>query len=274
MATNYNITEPPEFLRSYYAALADRGMNLGNLGFTAYTQPRIAPWNTQQNAAAQMVQTRALNGSPAMDAANTYYQNTLNGRNANPYAGSNPYLQNSINTAMDDVSGRINSQFNGNAFGGTAHQQTLARELGNISSNMRMQDYTTQQGLAENQLNRQQNALSFAPTLAANDYADAQALMGVGNQLQGYNQQVADANYQEFMRKQDYPGQQLSYMQAGLNPSTQAFRSTTSVSPDQGSNGLAGAIGGGLAGYGVGSYFNNPWLGAAIGAGAGLLGGR
>lgn len=40
MATNVTITEPPAFLRDYYAALAERGMNLGNLGFTPYTQDR------------------------------------------------------------------------------------------------------------------------------------------------------------------------------------------------------------------------------------------
>jgi hypothetical protein len=317
MATNVNITEPPEFLKSYYAALAERGMNLGNLGFTPYDQARVAPWNQQQEAASQMVQQRALAGSPAMQQAGDWYGNMLAGNlgvgnvaapgtltpGTNPYAGAdNPYLNQAINRAMGDVSSRVNSRFNDTAFGGTAHQQTLARELGNVSNQMRMQDYTQQQGLAESAVNRgmqagqfnignqmstnqfnaglqgqnlgrQQSALSFAPTLAANDYADAQAMMGLGNQVQGYNQQIADANYQEFLRQQAYPGQQLSYMQAGLNPSATAFRNSTTTGPDQSTAGntMANMLGGGTLGYAAGNYFDNPWLGALGGAALGGL---
>ena len=262
MATNVNVTEPPEFLRSYYAAMANRGMELGNLPFQAYQQPRVAPWNQQQEQAANMVQQRALQGSPAMDTAGNYFQNVVSGGMLN----NNPYLNNQIGQAQDNVTSRINSQFNNNAFGGTAHQQTLARELGNIDTNMRGQNYQFERGM-------QQNALGFAPTLAANDYADAQALMGVGNQVQGHNQNIANANYQEFIRQQGWPGQQLAYMQGGLSPSASAFRnSTTTESAPEGSP-LVSALGGGMAGYGLTNAWNgldtgynlNPWIGAGIG---------
>lgn len=371
-ATTVSITEPPEFLKSYYAALAERGMNLGNLGFTAYTQDRVAPWNEQMNQAAQMAQTRALSGSPAMDQAAGWYQNLLQGgkniqgvaapgqigavsptfgpsnvasggtatAGRNAYLGmDNPYLNQAIDRAMGDVSSRINSRFNGTAFGGTAHQQTLAREMGNVANQMRMQDYSAQMGLSEadvarqlatqqynignqNQLNQfnaglqaqnagianqmgqfnaglqgqnianqmaanqfntgvaQQNVqnqmqgLNFAPTLAANDYADAQALMGIGTQLQGYNQQVANANYEEFLRQQAWPGQQMNYMAAGLNPSAGTFSNSSTVAPAQGANPIASVAAGALGGYGLANSFPgagiNPWLGAGIG---GLLGG-
>lgn len=316
MATNVNITEPPEFLKSYYAALAERGMNLGNLGFTPYTQDRVAPWNQQQDAAAEMIQQRALMGSPAMGQAGDWYSQMMGGQigvgdvadpgtltpGSNPYMGQdNPYLNQAINSAMGDVSSRINSQFNNTAFGGTAHQQTLQRGLGDVANQMRMQDYTQQQGLQENALNRgmqsgqfnisnqmntnqfnaglqgqnigrQQSMMNFAPTLAANDYADAQAMMGLGSQLQGYNQQIADANYQEFLRQQNYPAQQLSYMQAGLNPAASAFRNSTTTGPDQQSSGMANAFGGAALGYAAGNAlgFENPWWGAMAG---GILGG-
>lgn len=511
MAVNTTITEPPEFLRSYYAALAQRGADLGNRAFTPYTQPRVAPWNQQQDMAANMVQQRALSGSPYMNQAGGWFSNLLNGgfninnvptytgpssiaasgqvsnisapgsiqranatlgpsaiaasgqigpiaqsdtisganayfgpnsiasggaasAGSNPYAGmNNPYLNTAIDRAMGDVESRINSRFNGNAFGGTAHQQTLARELGNVSNAMRMQDYSAQQGLAENAVNRdlsnqqyninnanalnqynaglgmqnanianqmgqfnagiqgqnvanrnainqvnaglqgqniantnsinqynanlgmqnagiqnqmaqfnsnlsgqdianqqaanqfnaglqgqniantnainqynaglgwnaanaqnqmgqfnaglqqnnisrQQQGLAFAPTLAANDYADANAMMGLGNQLFGYNQSIADANYQEFLRQQQYPSQQLQWMQAGLNPSQSAFSNSSTTTPDAQSSPIAGAIGGGMAGYGALSGLNSiyntgisPWLGAGLGALGGLL---
>ena len=103
-------------------------------------------------------------------------QNTINGQylgqglGTNPYAGANPYLDQS----MDNVSRRMTDDYkNGTAaqtmgqfaqagaFGGSAHQQftesqnrAFADSLGQTLGNMQMQDYTTQQGLAENQLNR------------------------------------------------------------------------------------------------------------------------
>ncbi len=92
------------------------------------------------------------------------------GLGTNPYSGANPYLGQS----MDNVSRRMTDAYkNGTAaqtmgqfaqagaFGGSAHQQfaesqnrAFADSLGQTLGNMQMQDYTTQQGLAENQLNR------------------------------------------------------------------------------------------------------------------------
>lgn len=339
MTTTTTIQQPPEFLQDYYAALAERGMNLGNLGFTPYSQDRVAPWNQQQESASQMIQNRALYGSPEMSQASDWFANMLSGGlnvgnaqasfgpssiasggtltpGTNPFAGmNNPYLNQAINRAQDDVQTRINSQFGNNAFGSTAHQQTLARELGNVSNNMRMQDYGQQMGLAENAVNRgmaaqqfnignqnalnqfnanlgfqnagiannfaqfnnanqqaniarQQSALGFAPTFAANDYADAQAMMGLGNQLQSYNQDIANANYQEFLRQQAWPGQQLNWMSQGLTG--QPGGTSTTTSPDQSST-LANVAGSALTGASLGNYFDNPWLGAGIGSLAGLL---
>lgn len=267
---------PPDFLQPYYQALAERGMQMGNLGFTPYDQNRVAEWNPQQDAAAQMIQTRALAGSPEMSQASNFAMNTMNGQNnvqsgTNPYAGSNPYLNNAINQAQNDVTSRIDSKFNGNAFGGTAHQQTLGRELGNVASNMRMQDYGMQQNLAEQGLNRNMNAqqfnmgqrmgaMQFAPTLAQNDYNDASQLMNLGLGIQGHNQNIANANYGEFMRQQEYPSQQLNWMQMGLNPSTQAFRNTTSTNPsNQGANPWATAAGAVGTGAGLYNLFSGGW---------------
>lgn len=301
MATQVSVSEPPAFLRDYYAALAQRGMNLGNLGFTQYNQQRVAPLNEQQQAAAQMVQQRALSGSGAMNQAGNFFGGMMGGQynvgnvsaGQNPYAGqNNPYLQQNINNAMGDVESRIDSKFNNNAFGGTAHQQTLARELGRVSNDMRSADYTQQMGLAENNVNRQLQAgqfnagtqgqnvqrqmatLPFAQNLAANDYQDANAMMGIGNQLQGHNQNIANANYQEFNRALDYPGQQLAYMQAGLNPSASAFLNSSTTASDPKTNPIANAAGGAMTGYALGNMMGfSPGWGAAGGGLLGLLGG-
>lgn len=211
MPTTTSTTAPPAYLQSYYEALAKKGAEAGNLGFTSYGstgQDRIADFSKQQKDAANLIQAKAAGGSPALAASSAWQQNMLAGNNnvpalaaagqqgniandyigktstgaaasgnvaninavqgpqsiasggqsttsANPYSGmDNPYLNQQIQNAMGDVSSQIDSRFKGNAFGGTAHQQTLARELGRVGSNMRMQDYGQQQGLAENAVNR------------------------------------------------------------------------------------------------------------------------
>jgi len=114
---------------------------------------------------------------PAGQAYAGMAQNTINGQylgqglGTNPYAGANPFLD----KAMGDVAGRMTDAYKngtaaqsmgqfqqGGAFGGSAHQQFMegqnrafADSLGSTMNNMSMQDYTTQQGLAENSLNRQ-----------------------------------------------------------------------------------------------------------------------
>jgi len=113
-------------------------------------------------------------------------QNTNVG--SNQYAGSNPYLENAISKTLGDVTENYNDVINpqlaamdraSGAYGNTGVNQTrsksisdLSENLGNISSNMRMQDYSTQQQLAESDVNRrlqaQQNDLSRNSNLAQN----------------------------------------------------------------------------------------------------------
>jgi hypothetical protein len=73
---------------------------------------------------------------------------------ANPYAGPNPYFEDVLKRSLDDVSGRINSQFSGNAWGTSGHQEQLSRALADSGTAARMQDYGMQQQLAEADINR------------------------------------------------------------------------------------------------------------------------
>lgn len=88
---------------------------------------------------------------------------------ANSYAGSNPYLQQMIDKSNGDITdqfqkaqGNLATQFStGGAFGGSAMQQavndqnkTLGDTLSNSENQYRFQDYTTQQQLNEDAINR------------------------------------------------------------------------------------------------------------------------
>lgn len=74
----------------------------------------------------------------------------------NPYYGQdNPYLQGVIDRSAGDVTARIQSQFNKpGGYGGSANQEILARELGNLNNQIRYQDYGLQANLGEQDVNR------------------------------------------------------------------------------------------------------------------------
>lgn len=135
------------------------------------------------------------------------------GAGANPYAGSNPYLGQMIDQASGDVTRNFNSVVRprldslaraSGSFGNSAVQEQeqnayndLGKNLGNIASGMRFQDYTTQQGLAENALNRTQANNQFNSGLNAGDLNRnlAGAFTGQNLGMQGLGQQLGAAQF-------------------------------------------------------------------------------
>jgi hypothetical protein len=171
-----------------------------------------------------------------------------------------------VDTALGDVQSRVNSQFNNNNFGSSAHQETLTRNLGQVASGMYGDNYQQERG-------RQLQASALAPTLAETDYRDLQALASVGDTRRGLAQDYLNQANGLFGNYVGYPQQQLdNYGRAvGVGMGVGSNQSTSSPNPYQ-SNPIAGAIGGGLAGYSLGSQIGSiggPW-GAVGGA---LLGG-
>lgn len=217
----------------------------------------------------------------------------------NPYAGSNPYLDQAIQKTEGDIArnyaagtgAQTMAQFrNAGAFGGSAMAETQANQnrvlgdtLANASNQARMQDYSNQQQLAESfaqrndqqynaERQRQIQAMMFAPQLANTDYQNYQALLGVGDiQRDDQQSQLNDA-YQRWLNQVNAPYQQLETLASGITGATGGgmARSQTSPNPYQKSN-TASALGGLASGAAAGSMFG-PW-GAAIGGGLGLLGG-
>lgn len=120
----------------------------------------------------------------------------------NPYGMGNPYLQQQIDAASQDATRNFqNSVMPGldrmmqasGSFGNTGVQQQqqqaysdLGRNLGNISSGMRMQDYTQQQQLAENGLNRGMQADMFNANMRSGDLGR--------NMAGGFQQQAQNMN--------------------------------------------------------------------------------
>ena len=132
---------------------------------------------------------------------------------SNAYAGSNPYLQQNIDAALGDVTRsykntvmpqQTNAVVGSGSFGNSGVQQVqaeqerqLAEQLGNVASSMRMQDYTQQQQLAENSLNRGLQAQQFNAGLTENNLArDMQA--------QQFNSGLMDSNLARSLSAQQF----------------------------------------------------------------------
>ena len=71
----------------------------------------------------------------------------LSGTAGGQYLNGNPYMDAALKTSLEDTANRVNQQFSGaGRYGSAAHSGALARELGNIESNARMQNYNTERG--------------------------------------------------------------------------------------------------------------------------------
>lgn len=148
---------------------------------------------------------------------------------ANPYAGSNPFLGQAIDAASQDAIRNYNTAIRpqldsmgraSGSFGNSAIQELqqnamgdLGRNLGNIASGMRMQDYTQQQQLGENALGRQQQTNMFNAGLGAQDLArnvsGFNAGQGLG--LQGLGMALGGAQFDATL------GNNVSQFNAGLS---------------------------------------------------------
>lgn len=225
-----------------YASVA--GARVNNAGYQPYGGQRFEGLNQAQNLGIGMIADRAINGDPTMQQANSTIQGVLQDgggvkAGTNAYAGSNPYLESAIDKAQLGTAGNL-AKINATSgsFGNSGIQEVGARQMGEIASNMRMQDYGLQQQLAESGLNRdvqtQQinagnklNALQLAPSYGNQTYADASQLMKAGGQMQDQEQQGKDFNYQQFQDQQNTPYKQLAAY-GGLLSGQGAQKSTTS----------------------------------------------
>lgn len=142
----------------------------------------------------------------------------------NPYGMGNPELQRQIQAAQGDATTAFNDVMipqmdrqmqQSGSFGNAGLQAAqgkaysdLGRNLGDISSRMRMQDYTQQQQLAENALGRQQQNNQFNSGLSSQD---------LSRNMQGGFQQANMNNGLTMGAAQFDAGNQLQTQMANAN---------------------------------------------------------
>jgi hypothetical protein len=210
----------PSYLQPYATNYLDRAQQTADMPYQPYTGQLVADQNPYQTQGLDAQAQRAMSGSGVMSAANGALPGMFSGANpgatqnpygyaqggaggaqvsaqANPYAGANnPYLSSAIDLAQGDVTRNWNNvqkpQWDSamgasGSFGNSgvmlANQQAqsdMQRNMGGISSSMRMQDYTQQQQLGESAANRNMAAQQFNS--------------GLGESAAGRNQQNSQFN--------------------------------------------------------------------------------
>jgi hypothetical protein len=332
-------TKLPDWLVNNYQSFIRQTNDVNNKPYQSYGgQLNAGPSQGQQLAGAlaqqgatyglpgQASQVNGLTGLMSGDFNTTTKANPYGGKTThigiNPYAGQNTYLDKMVANSNQNITDAYNqnavpalaAQFaSGGAFGGSAMQQagqqsqdTLAKNLAQSTDNLRFQDYTAQQGLAENAINRSvaaqqtdlarnsalaqqdwQNLLSANQQNAANVVNGSQGLNAVNQLQQGYlgalggygqiQQDFAQGNIDQayndwYQKNYGYDQQKLNNYGNALNSISGNFQgsSATGANPAYKPRTAGGALAAGASGALAGSSFG-PWgalIGGVVGAGA------
>lgn len=210
----------PDELKGAATAYSGMVTDLARRPFQAYTGQGVADLNSMQTGAMNLIQNRALNGSPVMDQANQTLTGFMQG------GQTNPYLDSMVKKAQGSVAEQFNTMtkpaldtaaVNSGSFGNSGLQERMAlqqkaaaQQMGDIATSMYGNAYNTDQA------NKMQ-ALSMAPTFGNQAYTDASQLMNAGNTAFQNAQDKADFGYQQYQNQQNYPLQQINAVGGGLN---------------------------------------------------------
>lgn len=241
-----------------------------------YGNDRFVGFAPQQNQAMQLMEARALGGSPVVQAGQNQVQQTAQGDflNANPYLdamydrAASAMSRNFAEGVMPSIDARFaqSGRFGGGLQAATrdSAMDQFGRSLEGLAANLYGQNFQQERG-------RQLQAAGLAPMLAQEDYRDIQNLFGVGQGVRGMAQEMLGSDMARFRERQQVPQDRLdNYIRRVSGAAGVAGGgSGTTSEPMTGGNPLMGAVGGGLAGWQLGDQIG----GSLGGISAGTLGG-
>lgn len=263
MAQTTTSTTMPSWAQPYAAGYLERAQATADRPYQGYQGDRVAGFTPWQQQGLQAQATRATQGNPllpeAQQALREQFQGAQPGATANPYlSDGNPYLEQAVSESQGDLVRSWNTvqapafdtaMSRGGSFGNANIAQSAAfgaeglqRNLGRISTDMRLSDLNQRRQLGESFAARQDamtnagrgrvlQALGMAPELAAADYADIDRLTQAGSLAQQQEQRLLDEDYARFTDQRDYPQRQLDIMGGALR-SVNPGSTTTQTSPD------------------------------------------
>ena len=273
--------KPPDYTQDAWQQYVTNATGLTSGEMPRYQGQTVAGVNDQQQLANSMLINNALNGTASGNEANSMLYLTMNGAFDNPYATTlNPY--GSESQYLDDVITRSNNKISdayargtqgsldrahalsrtmGSAQGQIAQSENdkvLAEQLAANTGNLLNQNYYANQGVAENQLNRastaldaernrQMQAAGMAPSMQNMDLQSIQALMGGGDALRTYEQDLLNSQMQDWNAWMQSPYAQQDVLGSALTRAS-GGAGTTSSQIMQGMNPLQTLLGAGLLG--------------------------
>jgi len=282
--------KPPEYTQAPWEQYVARLGALTSGEIPRYQGQTVAGVNDQQALANSMLTNLALNGTAAGNDANTMLSLTMSGAFDNPYAttlnpyqGANPYTEQVIaqsNKKIADAYSRgtaaqlDRAHAKSRTFGSSGqleaqqgNEQALADALAANTSSQLNQNYYANQNIAEQQLNRASNAVDaernrqmqaagLAPQVQQGDLQAIQALMGGGDALRNYQQDLLNAQMQDWQSWMQSPYAQMDVLGSGLTRASGGAGTTSSqilggMSPLQGLLGM-GSLG--LGAYNAGLF--------------------
>ena len=250
MATYSTTNAPLPWMEPYLQDYMGRAQDVANTPYQqgpgTYTGP-----NSLLTGGWQAAANRAQQGSPVMGAANTELQKNIQGDYLKP--DSNPYLSGYVQAAQNDTVNAYNNvqrpawdramQSSG-SFGNTGVSEYAAMDASNLQKNLGNMANTAYMGAYNQDRSAQQAATMAAPAFANQDYTDINALLGVGQQAQGFDQAQQNQQNQCWQQAQQYPQQQLDAYGRALGTQTGGTSTQQAPDPSQASQ----LLGGGLTG--------------------------
>lgn len=191
------VQEIPAELKPLASRYTQEATKMFNTPFRAYSGQRYADLNPTQYASLGMTADRALGGSQTFNNAESNLNQMMGG-------GSNPYLDAMYDKAARGMTSNYNAAtVKSGSFGNSGLGEQLATGLGDLATGMYGGAYESDQA-------RRMQAIGMAPQFANQAYMDANQLMSAGQTLQDQEQQQKDFGFEEFMRQQNYPYQNLA----------------------------------------------------------------
>lgn len=236
-----------------------------NIGYQPYAGQTQAPLDPNVSAGLGGITSIAQNtlgGTPGIQAA----QN-LGLQQIQEAGGTNPYLENILNTNNRRIGDRIDAAMSGaGRYGSGQHTDVMARALAESADPILAQDYT--QGLQ-----RAGQWAQLMPTLDQAQYAPAQQLMAAGQYTQDRAQAQLNDQIKMYNAQQSYPWEQLARYNAIIQGTGGLGGTSVSASTPYQPSTMQRLLGGAMAGGALGGSFGGL-PGAGLGAlGGGLLGG-
>lgn len=267
--TSTTITQPslPDWYQDVQRAQIGKASEVAGLPYTPYTGPRLAQFTDAQNQAFDLTKGNVGAYQPAMAQAQGALSQVAGGFNQGEFDKyKSPYIEGVVDRIAqlgarnfnENLLPSINDTFtSAGHFGSNRHADIALRGARDVNESIlgqqatalqqaqkdAMAGYQTGQGLQTSAAN---NLVNLGTTQQQNALRDAAALEAVGKAQQGQNQANLDIAYQDFLKQQEYPKENLRFLNEivrGL-PAPQQAQTQTTTGPGEGGTSILGQLAG------------------------------